>query len=527
MANIDAELQTIANAPKGEDVRAAIISAIKAIHKEKEYPPSSTKFVTNGTYEGGPWNKVQVDVPNGGADIRNIDDMSQAPIKDNGYYTIPKLIEAGYIPNENCIGINGFIVDVDAAGDLGEITITENGEYDPIKDGWDGYSKVYVNVFGGGKVGQTCRVRFYDWDGKLLDQQMVPYGSDFAFNGNTPTSGGTFIGWNPSVQRVTNDQDFKAIYSSGGGIEGEISDSWPTIVTRMKAKNKSYPAGSFKYLQIGSNLVKMVLLGYEIAGETTRSNGQAFSTWVGSIPVNKNQNIILPHNWYMSNLPAPKSGYSYLGKWYWDKLKESNITPVFPTWGNSLMRAHLNGDPSSIAIKTNLATGTVDAYGNPIARDNYSDLQFYNTLNNQHVPDLIKTGLGGYDLFSNMVPVKKYSYGLKYTSPDTSYSSGGGFMEETVDRIWIASQKESGLGTYFPLITKGPSNYNTLGMGVYTAVTRDINGYGGSIQTPTITGTNPSSAWNYYCTGTNVADVENLYSFFGVGLTSTNIGFCL
>ena len=100
-------------------------------------------------------------------------------------------------------------------------------------------------------------------------------------------------------------------------------------------------------------------------------------------------------------------------------------------------------------------------------------------------------------------------------------------MEETVDRIWIASQKESGLGTYFPLITKGPSNYNTLGMGVYTAVTRDINGYGGSIQTPTITGTNPSSAWNYYCTGTNVADVENLYSFFGVGLTSTNIGFCL
>ena len=429
--NIDAELTTIKEAGKGEDVRAAIISAIKKIYDTREYYPTTKKFTHNTGPEGesgGPWNKVIVQVND--SPSLDVDDMSQHPITENGYYDIPTLKEMGYIDNPNCDGINGFTVNVkQTPGNFGVVNITENGTYDPLLDGYDGYTKVYVNVLGGEKK-DYYTVKFYD--GKnLLASVSVAYGQNATYPESKarPDSGGVFTGWNPNPVSVSRDMNCYAVYAGegatgAGSLVETISDTWKTICTKVKAGNRPYDVGSTKLLKLtgyggASYILNMMLIGYNL--DITQNGKYAASTWLNinnnGITMQNATNHILSPGFTLIPSPNAVNQVSKIATTVW--------------WGNSLPRALYNRDPSGIVYKNEPGS---------------DDLSYYKAMLAQGLtlPDCVNNA-AGFDLFSQMEWVKKYSDWKQVTlisGTSVTYQQYDLVDQPTVDKIWLPNYKE-------------------------------------------------------------------------------------
>lgn len=449
MANIDAELTTIKTpGGRGEDVRAAIKSAIEKIYNEREYPPTAITIKQNGTIEGGPWNKVKVDVPEGGINKADIDSL-QGDITENGWYTIQKLKDMGLISSDTCIGIDGFTVSVNQkTGEYGEINITENGTYDPLLDGYDGYSKVYVNVLDTGGPGPFT-VRFFD--GKsLLEVKSVPKGTNAVYTGSKQLSGSNFTGWNPSPVSVNRDMDCYAVYGSGSSsavidqFSSTISDTWAQIAEKVSNGNQPYLPGSTKtlYLQNGSHILTMMLVGYNLDVD---ENGKYCSTWMNINNLIKTANTN-PNGGNLNHIFGNISRVVYQS----DGGQRSTQSETYCHghtiwWGNCLLRALLNGDGSDIAFDT--VAGS-------------DDKTYYDSHAANHIllPELINTAAGT-NLWERIKRVTKYSF---WNDRNTSAQNMPLRDCVTKDKLWIPSSREM----YYPhfdwqsSLSKYVPNYN-------------------------------------------------------------------
>lgn len=280
MANIDAELDVILKAERGDEVRNAIAAAIQKIATDREYKPKTLNIGdadNHKTLKGGPWDKVVVDISgSGGASI----DLDYYGVVDaNGYYDLWNTGWADRFPGH---GWNGFHVDVPQHdANLTVKEITENGVYDPLTEGYDGYSKVVVSVPNAAGSGDLLTVSFYNGN-LFLGSTQVPYGGQAIYSGETPVSDTPFIGWNPDPSRVLNNMRCQAVFA--GGLGGTIADDWITIAKNCQAglAQSKYPIGSSKELvyYINGNTAipykcEMVLVAY---------NDQTFKSTKNKVP---------------------------------------------------------------------------------------------------------------------------------------------------------------------------------------------------------------------------------------------------
>ena len=87
-----------------------------------------------------------------------------------------------------------------------EKSITENGEYNASADNADGYSKVTVDVAGGGSSTTSKKdVNFYDYDGTIVNSYTASEFAELSALPDNPTHEGlTAQGWNWSLADAKN-----------------------------------------------------------------------------------------------------------------------------------------------------------------------------------------------------------------------------------------------------------------------------------------------------------------------------------
>lgn len=244
MADISGYLNNIRTAESGETVRDSIIQCLNKINNDNPTQVKPLNVTANGTYSsdtGIAYNPVTVNVPAGGSSGYSFKELV---VDENGEYE----------PEEENEMFNKVTVNVpQLATDIMQDTyeITENGEYDPLLDGYDGYGKIVVNVQGGGGDGPFL-VEFYDTDHttKLYSEYVEKFGNA-NFQGTLPVSGTgeRFVGWNPSPLGVTRDLKCYPYFKDISYDPTEIQDGWDTILMNRGA---GYPIGAHKFLAYGA-----------------------------------------------------------------------------------------------------------------------------------------------------------------------------------------------------------------------------------------------------------------------------------
>lgn len=247
MADISGYLNNIRSAESGETVRDSIIQCLNKINKDNPNQTKPLNVTANGTYTsetGFSYNPVTVNVPSGGQSGYTFEELE---VTENGEYE----------PDEDNKMFNKVTVNVpQLAKDLAPdgYTITQNGEYDPLLDGYDGYGKIIVNV--NEKTGDgPFTVEFYnkpvtDPSAALIHTETVnKYGSVAytALDGTTNGQGQWFKGWSPDPVNVTRDLKCYPVYSDIVIDPTEISDTWDQICANGGAP---YPIGAHKSLYI-------------------------------------------------------------------------------------------------------------------------------------------------------------------------------------------------------------------------------------------------------------------------------------
>lgn len=382
MANIESKLTTIRSAAGGEDVRDAIIGALRDINNDvpadMSNPVQIVEDMPQGTDLTIPLNppklvsQILIKQAGSGGKSTTLNDIT---ITENGEYPTD---DEGYDPNKENRYYSKVTVKVpqlaNAVLDLEE-EITQNGTYSAPADwGVDGLRTFTVNVSGASGDG-PFQVEFYDKPqtdptAAVMETQLVPNGGSAQPVKTQPTSDiGVFTGWNPSPNHVTRDMK---CYPKFGQIiidPTDIADSWEVICQRGGA---GYPLGSHAPLAYGATFtadeIKTINPGY--AGGDVALNilmemykvgegeGTSHSSWMSS--------AISIGNWPV-----------WLGEY----------TPSFYWANNSRIRQFLNGI-------------------------------FFS-----HMSNIFK---------SSIVPVSKYSL------------NNDGIMVPTTDSVWIPGTSEVG-----------------------------------------------------------------------------------
>ena len=260
MADISGYLNNIKSAESGETVRDSIIQCLNKINNDNPNKTKPLNVTANGTYTsetGYSYNPVTVNVPAGGASGYTFEELE---VTENGEYE----------PDEENKMFNKVTVNVpQLAKDLAPdgYTITQNGEYDPLLDGYDGYGKIIVNVNEATGEGPFT-VEFYDKDisdptATVIQTQTVNKNGTASFDSRVgyPTSpiGQVFMGWNPEPVNVTRDLKCYPRFGDQSVAVGEIPDSWEVICSKGGA---GYPIGSFKSLAYGATFKGSELIPY-------------------------------------------------------------------------------------------------------------------------------------------------------------------------------------------------------------------------------------------------------------------------
>jgi hypothetical protein len=171
---------------------------------------------------------------------------------------------------------------------LGTKEITENGTYAASTDGLDGYSQVTVDVAGGGGEPTTgdYRVRFWDYDGTLLDTQYVNSGED----ATPPTAPAhellDFQEWNESYEHITHDTEIGAIYITKEVTIGEWTGR-PSIIQGTNTLRTGTTASVEFVADFGTATVKIAKkVGetyIELASSAVTSSGKIVGFDIGDL----------------------------------------------------------------------------------------------------------------------------------------------------------------------------------------------------------------------------------------------------
>lgn len=315
MANIESKLTVIKSASGGEDVRDAIIGALRDINNDvpadMSNPVQIVEDMPQGTDLTIPLNppklvsQILIKQPGSGGKSTTLNDIT---ITENGEYPTD---DEGYDPDEENRYYKKVTVKVpqlaNAVMDLEE-EITQNGTYSAPADwGVDGIRTFTVNVSGASGDG-PFQVDFYDKPqsdptASVIYTELVPKGGNAEFHGTAPTSDiGPLTGWNPSPINVT--RDLKC-YPKFGQIvvdPTEISDDWTVICANH---GEPYPIGSHKLLAYGATFTadevktwnpsytgddiayNIYMMMYKVGfGE-----GNSHSSWISSIVANTQGNV--------------------------------------------------------------------------------------------------------------------------------------------------------------------------------------------------------------------------------------------
>lgn len=240
MADISGYLNNIKSAESGETVRDSIIQCLNKINNDNPTTIKPLNVTANGTYSsetGFAYNPVTVNVPSGGASSYTFEELQ---VTENGEYE-PE--EENKMYNKVTVNVPQFAKDLAPDG----FTITQNGEYDPLLDGYDGYGKIIVKV--NEQTGEgPFTVQFYDATGTTVIQttQVNKYGSaSCTVYDGASYQGQVFKGWNPTPTSVT--RDLKCYPQFGDVIidPGEITDTWEQICA---VRGAGYAIGKYKTL---------------------------------------------------------------------------------------------------------------------------------------------------------------------------------------------------------------------------------------------------------------------------------------
>ena len=311
MANIESKLTTIKSASGGEDVRDAIIGALRDINNDvpadmsnpvqKEYNMPQGSDLTVPINPPELISQIIVRQPgSGGKSTR----LVEATITENGTYPTSDKDDGGgsYDPDEETRYYNKVTVKVpqlaNAVMDLEE-EITQNGTYSAPADwGVDGLRTFTVNVSGASGDGPFT-VEFYDKPASdptasVIQTQIVGKNGNAEFKPPYPTSAaGSFSGWSPNPVNVTRDLKCYPIFSQIIIDPTDISDDWAVICQK---RGSGYPLGSHKILAYGAtftaNEVKAWYPSYS-GGDITlnivmnmykvgEGEGVSHSSWIGS-----------------------------------------------------------------------------------------------------------------------------------------------------------------------------------------------------------------------------------------------------
>lgn len=274
MADISSKLDKIKSAERGEDVRDAIIGALRDINNDVPTDMSNPERVTADMPGGSdltiPFNppklvsEIYVRQAGSGGKSTTLKDIT---ITENGEYPTD---EDDYDPSTENRYYKKVKVDVPQLAnkiEMDEVVIEQNGTYSATEWGVDGLRTITVNVQAATGDG-PFQVEFYDKDisdptSKVIQTQIVNKNGTAVFDSRAgyPVSpiGQVFMGWNPDPVNVTRNLKCYPRFGDQSVTVGEIPDSWEVICSKGGA---GYPIGSFKSLAYGATFKGSELIPY-------------------------------------------------------------------------------------------------------------------------------------------------------------------------------------------------------------------------------------------------------------------------
>ena len=261
MADISSKLDKIKSAERGEDVRDAIIGALRDINNDVPADMSNPERVTADMPGGSdltiPFNppklvsEIYVRQAGSGGKSTTLKDIT---ITENGEYPTD---EDDYDPSTENRYYKKVKVDVPQLAnkiEMDEVVIEQNGTYSATEWGVDGLRTITVNVQAAAGEGPFT-VEFYskpvsDPTSALIHTELVAKNGSVTFtalDGTTNGQGQWFKGWSPDPVNVTRDLKCYPVYSDIVIDPTEISDTWDQICANGGAP---YPIGAHKSLYV-------------------------------------------------------------------------------------------------------------------------------------------------------------------------------------------------------------------------------------------------------------------------------------
>lgn len=428
MANIESKLTVIKSASGGEDVRDAIIGALRDINNDvpadmsnpvqKEYnmPPGSDLTVPLNP----PELVSQIIVRQAGSGGKSTT-LNEITITENGEYPTD---EEGYDSDEENRYYKKVTVNVpqlaNAVMDLEE-EITQNGTYSAPADwGVDGIRTFTVNVNAATGDG-PFQVEFYGPDRTtVIETQLVPaYGSASCTKlDGTTYLGQNFKGWNPSPSNITRDMKCYPVYGDYIINPGEIQETWEQICSDGGAH---VPIGGYRNLII--NVYANADWNDRLAMVKWRDSQNWYQEYDTEIIANANNQLIFSYPFYMVKVAEGEDGTHST----WISTGCGTLNGDF-RWRNSGI------DSTGATMSSDELLAYYKApFGNWSYARNYDwEMCPLRQILNGKVFAALEPALQ-----QNIKQVTKYTRGLSEMTPN-----GVRIQKSTLDKIWVPSAKE-------------------------------------------------------------------------------------
>lgn len=430
MADISSKLDKIKSAERGEDVRDAIIGALRDINNDVPADMSNPERVTADMPGNSdltiPFNppklvsEIYVRQAGSGGKSTTLKDIT---ITENGEYPTDEEDYDSSTENRYYKKVKVDVPQLANKIEMDEVVIEQNGTYSATEWGVDGLRTITVNVQAASGDGPFT-VEFYDsTKTTVIHTELVPKGGKASctiYDGTT-YNGQYFTGWNPAPSNVT--RDMKCYPQFGDVVidPNEIQDSWETICAKRGA---GYPLGSYKALVVN------------VPART--SNGTFTWNTVNAGPrysantINQSAINIAMH---MVKVAEGEDGTT--STWL-----STGVIPVFPTWDNGEGGMHVGSagsdGPTALVHRTKLDPDD-QGFDNNVYTD-WIDNPRREYLNNyliENIPECLGQTIKSVNKVTgtyNLLP-----YYLAFPSDTPSMTR---IYKPSTEKIWVPSYKE-------------------------------------------------------------------------------------